>query len=72
MCVLNRALYGHPEAGGHWEEHLTQALKDLGGVPVPNHPSSFWFEKDRLMLTVYVDDLLLSGPAAKAQSSVRF
>ena len=68
MCVLNRALYGHPEAGGHWEEHLTQALKALGGVPVPNHPSSFWFEKDRLMLIVYVDDLLLSGPAAKHEA----
>ena len=26
------------------------------------HPSSFWFEEERLFLTVYVDDLILSGP----------
>ena len=27
------------------------------------HRSSYWFETKRLMLTVYVDDLVLSGPA---------
>ena len=36
-----------------------------GGKPVDNHPSSFWFEDSKLLLTVYVDDLLLSGPAEK-------
>ncbi len=29
---------------------------------MPNHPSSFWFEREKLLLNVYVDDLLLSGP----------
>ena len=33
-----------------------------GGVAIPEHPSSFWFEAERALLTVYVDDLLLSGP----------
>ena len=28
------------------------------------NPSSFWFEREKLMMTVYVDDLLLSGPSA--------
>ena len=63
MCLLVRALYGHPEAGGHWERHLTNALKALGGSPVQGHPSCYWFVKEKLLLTVYVDDLLLSGPA---------
>ena len=62
-CKLVKALYGHPESGGHWERHLTDAIKAIGGKPVPNHPSSFWFEESKLLLTVYVDDLLLSGPA---------
>jgi len=62
MCLLERAIYGHPESGGHWEAHLTETVVHLGGVPVEGHPSSFWFEKERLLLTVYVDDLLLSGP----------
>ena len=64
MCLLNKALYGHPDAGGHWERHLTAAIRAVGGVPVENHPSSFWFATEGLLLTVYVDDLMLSGPEA--------
>jgi len=63
MCLLERALYGHPESGGHWERHLEEAIRAINGIPVPNHPSSFSFEESKLLLTVYVDDLLLSGPA---------
>jgi hypothetical protein len=55
-------LYGHPESGGHWENHLTAAIKQIGGEPIDDHPSSFWFPKERLIMSVYVDDLLLSGP----------
>jgi len=67
-CKLNKALYGHPEAGGHWEAHLTKAVKAIGGEPIHNHPSSYWFPETKLLLTVYVDDLLLSGPAASQDS----
>ncbi len=56
------ALYGHPESGAHWENHLTEALQKIGGQPVPGHPSSFWFPFPSMLPTVYVDDLLLSGP----------
>jgi len=65
MCLLEKALYGHPESGAHWEEHLTKAIKALGGEPVEGHPSSFFVKKTKLLLTVYVDDLLLSGPASE-------
>jgi hypothetical protein len=65
VCLLERALYGHPESGAHWEQHLEAAIKAIGGCAVPNHPSSFWFEDTKLLLTVYVDDLLLSGPKEK-------
>ena len=30
---------------------------------MPGHKSSYWFPKYFQLLTVYVDDLLLSGPA---------
>ena len=63
MCLLERALYGHPESGAHWEKHLTKAVLQIGGKAVDGHPSSFWFSATKLLLTVYVDDLLLSGPA---------
>ena len=63
MCLLERALYGHPESGAHWEKHFTDiVLNKLGGEKIPDHPSLFWFPTTRLLLTVYVDDLLLSGP----------
>ena len=65
MCQLIQSLYGHPEAGAHWERHLNKAVRSLGGKPVPNHPSSFFFDDTALLLTIYVDDLLLSGPADK-------
>ena len=57
-----RSLYGHPESGGHWEAHFTDAVVSCGGQPVEGHPSTFWFPDERMLLTVYVDDLLLSGP----------
>ena len=62
-CLLLRALYGHPEAGGHWEVHLTKIVKEqFHGVAVSGHPSCFWFPDQKLFLIIYVDDLLLSGP----------
>ena len=65
MCRLYKALYGHPEAGGHWERLLTESVLALGAVPVPEHKSTYWFAAAEQLLTVYVDDLLLSGPAHK-------
>lgn len=62
MCKLVKALYGHPESGGHWEAHLEKAVAAIGGEPVENHPSSFFFADSKMFLTVYVDDLLLAGP----------
>ena len=63
MVLLVKSLYGHPESGAHWERHLEKAVKLCGGKPIPGHPSGFWFLKQRCMMSVYVDDLLLSGPA---------
>ena len=63
-CRLLKALYGHPESGAHGEKHLTDAILMCGGVPIINHPSSFWIKPLSIMLTVYVDDLLCSGPVA--------
>ena len=59
---LSKSLYGHPEAGGHWERHLEVIVVRMGGQKVPTHPSCFFFPLLKLLLTIYVDDLLLSGP----------
>ena len=62
MVKLIKALYGHPESGAHWENHLTSVLNKLGGKVIPEMPSAFYFKETGLLLTVYVDDFLLSGP----------
>lgn len=59
---LLRSLYGHPEAGVHWERKLGQELLDMGATKVPKFPSSYTFPfYGHLALVVYVDDFLLSG-----------
>ena len=41
---------------------MERAVVAIGGEAVKNHPSSFYFPNSRMLLTVYVDDLLLAGP----------
>ena len=38
VVLLVKALYGHPEAGGHWERHLKGIIKRLGGEEIPEFP----------------------------------
>ena len=60
---LLKSLYGHPEAGFHWERHLAKELKSMGGIPIEEYPSTYVFPNyDNLALIVYVDDFVLSGP----------
>ena len=68
MCRLIKSLYGHPESGGWWERHLTRAIVTLKGVPVSGHPSVFFFKEQRLLLNVYVDDLMIAGDDSKHES----
>ena len=68
VVLLLRARYGHPEAGGLWEQHLKVVLRQLGGEEIQEYPGNFWFPKQCLMLSTYVDDLTLSGPQEEHQS----
>ena len=63
-CVrLQKSLYGHPESGHHWDYRFKQIMHLLGGKHVDNPQSTYWFEESGLLLSLYVDDILLSGPA---------
>ena len=46
----------------HTGRNTLKILHELGGVDVDGHNSTFFFAELGLLLTVYVDDLLLSGP----------
>ena len=56
VVLLLRALYGHPEAGGLWEKHLKQVLRQLGGKRYQSTQEIFGFLKQSsfspLMLTI--------------------
>jgi hypothetical protein len=59
-------LYGHPDAGGFWEEHCEERLNrpEVGFVPIKNWRSCFWHPQLKLFLVVYVDDFKMAGPTA--------
>ena len=60
---LNKALYGHPLASVFWDLHLRQVLLgDLGLEAVDGHPSVFMCPRTKLLVVVYVDDILVAGP----------
>ena len=39
MCRLDKALYGHPESGGHWEQHCEAHVIAQGFTPIPEWQS---------------------------------
>ena len=59
---LKLALYGHPDAGGCWEQHCNKSMISVGFTPVEEWQSVFYHKRLHLMLVIYVDDLKLSGP----------
>ena len=62
---LRKALYGHPLASACWDLHLRQVLQgDLGLLPMEGHPSVYYCPKTFLLVVIYVDDVLVSGPKA--------
>ena len=63
-CVkLIRALYGHPEAGWHWDKRFREVMELMGGTHLSNFQSSYWFSDTKMLLTLYVDEMVLSGPS---------
>ena len=65
VCILVKALYGHPDAGGDWEEHCGACVARSGFRAIPDWRSCYYHPEHKLVLAVYVDDFKLSGPADK-------
>ena len=64
---LYKSLYGHPESSAHWQAHLSRILREkLNGVEFSEMPSVFRFGRS-LVMSVYVDDLTLSGKASRTR-----
>ena len=63
-CVrLYRSLYGHPESGYHWDQRFKAIMKELKAEHLADFFQSTYFIKEKqLLITLYVDDVVLSGP----------
>ena len=76
MVPMLLALYGHPDSGGIWENHLNSRVVKQGWkqiLPDIWH-SIFHHQELNCLLVVYVDDFKMAGPTAnleKAWASVK-
>ena len=63
-CVrLYKSLYGHPEAGYHWDQRFKKVMAEMGATHCADtFQSTYYFKDSGLLLTLYVDDMVLSGP----------
>lgn len=74
VARLRLASYGHPLSGACWEMHCTDKLRSVGFEPVSTWESTFIHTDLQLVLSVYVDDFKMAGPAdhtKKAWSIIR-
>lgn len=57
---LWKSLYGHPESAFYWDQEFREIMKMMGATRIDNFPSNFWVPKYRLLLTLHVDDIVVS------------
>ena len=65
-----KSLYGHPQAGKCWEEHLVKILVGQGWSQIEGMKSCFCHEREGsklgpVYLCVYVDDFIMAGKDLK-------
>ena len=61
VVPLGRNLYGHALAGLLWERQFEKPLMELGREKVPNWDCFFVHRKQKLFLSVCVDDIKMAG-----------
>ena len=77
-----RSLYGHPQAGKFWEDHLVKVLESQGWRAIEGMKSCYMNARKgsphgSVFLCVYVDDFIMSGKELKPlweqlQSKIKF
>ena len=59
VCVLKRALYGHPESRAIWDKKMHKDMKECGFLPVgEGSPGVFYSPSLGAEMIVYVDDFI--------------
>ena len=58
---LKKALYGLKSSPRHWQDHFADVLLQHGATRLKSDPNVFHFQKQKTIVMVYVDDLLIFG-----------
>ena len=70
LWQLQRAMYGLRSAPRDWQDHFASTLRNLKYHRLQSDPNVYVHYEQRIILLVYVDDLLFFGDARAASSSV--
>ena len=66
-CIMNRSLYGNPEAGKLWNSIINDFIISLGFKRCNHDPSIYALhdgdENLLVMITLWVDDIFITGPS---------
>ena len=72
VMQLEKSLYGLAQSPGNWFHTIDPVLVDIGFVPLKSDTWVYVYncEGVKIILTLYVDDLLLAGNNAEAMPMV--
>jgi hypothetical protein len=70
-CRLKLSLYGHPLAGLYWHRYLEEKLVKLRYTKIDGWSSVYFNAETRVGLVIYVDDLLVGGPAKAVKAAMQ-
>lgn len=71
VCRLKRALYGLKQSPRVWYETLTKFLRSLGFTPINADFSVFINYETKIIIAIYVDDLLIVGANRNAIKAIK-
>ena len=61
---LKKALYGLKSSPRHWQDHFADVLQTYGAIRLKSDSNVFRFKKEKTIVMVYVDGLLIVGENA--------
>lgn len=73
VCKLLKPLYGLKQSGREWYKIFDAFITDNGGVRTPADPCVYVFGKgkDRVIMIIYVDDLILASKNIKSMEIIK-
>ena len=73
VMQLEKSIYGLARSPGNWFHTIDPVLVDIGFVPLKSDTYVYVYNREgvKIILRLYVDDLLLAGNNAEAMAMVK-